>query len=167
MTTSHPKHLIRQAAAVVSALMLGVLALVVPHSAGAADSPSASVTVTGATAADGLTVNIDGTGFTGLPNASTGAPASGVYAALRDPATTTNDDINANPSAAPAFNFVPNAAISSGSFTLPLTADAADLDPDGTYEVIVWVAHGNITPATLLTTTPVTLTPEQHAALFG
>ena len=128
---------------------------------------TAAVTVTGATAADGLKLQVTGSGFTNLPNASTGSPNQGVYVALRDPATMTNDAINADNGIVPAVNFVYKATIVGGNFTTNLTAPAASLDPDANYEVIVWVAHGNITPATLLTTTPVTLTSEQHTALFG
>lgn len=128
---------------------------------------TATVTVTGASAADGLALAVTGSGFVGLPSASTGAPAAGVYVALRDPATMPNEAINLDTSIVPAVTYLPGMLISDGAFSANLSAPAAALDPDAQYEVITWVAHGNLTDATLLTTTPVTLTDDQRAALFG
>ncbi len=122
--------------------------------------------VTTASAAAGLGLQVRGTGYTNLPRASTGAPAQGVYVVLRDPATMSNNAINADQDIVPALAFIPNAAISGGSWTTTLSAAASDLDPDATYEVIVWVAHGEITTNTLLDTVPVNLTTAQKGALF-
>lgn len=131
------------------------------------DGPwNTTVAVTGADATDGLKLAVNGTGFTNLPRSSTGAPSQGVYAALRDPATMSFAQINADNSIVPAVAYIPNGAISGGSWSTTLSAAASDLDPDADYEVIVWVAHGDVTDDTVLDTVPVTLSDAQREALF-
>ncbi len=160
-STRPARHLV----AVSSALLLGVVALVGPLPAGAADTWTTSLTVVTANQTEGLTLQVQGSGYVDLPNASTGAPNMGVYVALRDPATMTDDAINDDNGLVPALTYIPKAAIIGGNWTRTLTATAADIDVDAAWEVIVWSAHGNITDATLLDTVPVTLTDAQKAAL--
>lgn len=160
-STPPARHLV----AVLSALLMGVVALVGPLPAGAADTWSTSLTVTTANQADGLSLQVQGSGYLDLPNASTGAPNMGVYVALRDPATMTDDAINADNGIVPALTYIPKAAIIGGNWARPLTVAAADFDVDAAWEVIVWSAHGFITDATLLDTVPVKLTDAQKRAL--
>ena len=127
--------------------------------------PVTTVAVTAATADDGLKLHVTGTGYTDLPNASTGAPAAGLYVALRD-VTTTDEQVNANPMGGPATAFVPSALIRGGAWSADLTAAVAKLDAKAEYEVVVWVAHGNLTADTLLDTKAVALSDAQLDALF-
>src|SRR5699024_10994120 len=98
--------------------ILMVLGMTIAAPATAAErSTEADVTV--ASAEDGLTIQINGAGYTDMPNASTGASAAGVYVALRD-TETTNEEINADQSIVPAVNYVRN--ISDGVFNTKLNA---------------------------------------------
>ncbi|WP_167132137.1 HtaA domain-containing protein [Paramicrobacterium chengjingii] len=125
--------------------------------------------VTSATSESGLTVSVTGAGYTDLPAPTSGYPA-GIYVALRDANTVSNDDLNANQDAAAAVEFVPFAAqaraVQDGTFAQELTAAVDKLDSAASYEVVVWAAHGNITDETLIDTVPVSLTQEQRSALF-
>src|SRR5699024_9589098 len=148
---------LRGACVTLASAMLMVLGMTIAAPASAAErSTEADVTV--ASAEDGLTIQINGAGYADLPKPE-GGPPGGVYVALRD-TETTNEDINADQSIVPAVNYVPN--ISDGAFSTELNAPASELDPDAEYEVIVWVAHGNITDDTLMATVPVELSQQQH-----
>lgn len=129
--------------------------------------PTTSVTVTGASAATGLNLTISGSNFTDLPSASTGGPASGVYYAVRDPQTMPNEAINADSGLPLASNWIMPRSITDGNWSVDVTIPASTLVDGTDYEVITWVAHGNITDETLLSTTPITLTAQQHDAIFG
>ena len=151
-----------------SAAVLSVAGLAVGAPAQAAPAPVVETTavVTGASEADGLTVKVDGSGYSDLPVASTGSAAAGVYVALRDKSIS-NEQINADTGLAAKVNFLYGpAAISGGVFSTEVKAPTAKLEKDAEYEVIVWVAHGNITDATLLDTVPVTLSDTHKDALF-
>lgn len=124
------------------------------------------VVVTGASADEGLTIDVTGSGYTDLPNASTGNPSSGVYAGLWNPADS-YDDVAADTSILPAVAFLWSGTITDGDWATTLHADTADLDPNVDYQILVWVAHGNPTDDTVLATAPVTLTQAQKDALFG
>lgn len=166
MTKSRPYNPARQLAAVLSAFVVGVLALVAPlTSAGAAGPWSTAVSVTAASQAGGLTLKVDGSGYVSLPNASTGAPNAGVYVALRDPATMSNAEINADNGIVPALTFLPKMAMPTGDWTVGLNAAAVGFDVDAAWEIIVWSAHGNITDGSLIDTVPMNLTDAQKQAL--
>ena len=148
MTQSRPPRKARHLTAVVTAFVLGVATLVGTLPAGAADTWSTTLTVTGASEAAGLSVEVQGTGFTDLPTPTSGAPAaSGVYVAMRDKAVS-HADINADNSLALVVAFLPKATFPTGSFSTTLHVDASRLDPDAVYEVFTWVAHGDITTDT-------------------
>lgn len=123
-----------------------------------------TTTVTTATEADGLQVQVQGTGFSTLPTNYLGNAASGVYAVLVE-AGATFDDINGGAALSQAF--VPKVLLASGNLDTSLLAAAASLDPEADYEVVVWSAHGNLNSASFIATAPVTLTAEQHEALFS
>lgn len=146
--------------------MLGIVGSFGPQSAGALEGHTTDVNITTASAAEGLTLDIEGTGYIDLPNAATTAPAAGVYAALRDPATMTDAAINADTNIVPAVKFIWKGSIASGAWSTTLEVPAAELNPDAAWEVIVWVAHGGITPLTLLDTIPLNLTDSQKQELF-
>src|SRR5690625_5054958 len=153
---------LRGACVTLASAMLMVLGMTIAAPASAAErSTEADVTV--ASAEDGLTIQINGAGYRDLPKPE-GGPPGGVYVALRD-TETTNEDINNDTSKALATENVKD--ISDGAFSTELNAPASELDPDAEYEVIVWVAHGNITDDTLLATVPVELSQQQHEYLFG
>src|SRR5699024_8401111 len=155
---------LRGACVTLASAMLMVLGMMVaaPVTA-AAEALETTAEVTGADAANGLTVQVDGKGYTDLPDPE-GGPQGGLYVALRD-TQTSNEDINNDTSNALATENVRN--ISDGAFGTELNSPASELDPDADYEVIVWVAHGNITDDTLLATVPVKLSQQQHEDLFG
>src|SRR5690606_7103012 len=64
-----------------------------------------TATVSGASEADGLTVKVEGSGYTDLPAASTGKAGVGVYVALRDKSIS-NEQINDDTDLAAAVNFL-------------------------------------------------------------
>src|SRR5699024_4865574 len=155
---------LRGACVTLASAMLMVLGMMVAAPAtAAAEALETTAEVTGADAANGLTVQVDGKGYTDLPDPE-GGPQGGLYVALRD-TQTSNEDINNDTSNALATENVRN--ISDGAFGTELNSPASELDPDADYEVIVWVAHGNITDDTLLATVPVELSQQQHEDLFG
>lgn len=148
----------------VAAMGAAVLAFIGIAPAAMADDPL-HTDVTASVASETLTVSVSGQGYDDLPDSSIGAPAAGVYAALRDPDTMSNDAINADNDIVPDVQYVPS--IKDGEWSVDLSASASDLDPDADYEVIVWVAHGAITDESLVDTVSVSLTDDQHGDLFG
>ncbi|SEC04180.1 HtaA domain-containing protein [Arthrobacter woluwensis] len=94
-------------------------------------------------------VTVTGKGFTKLPLTSTGKEANGVYVAAvkkgTDLSTITME--NMHDATVGEAQWVPGALISQGAFSTTLNIPAGTTDP---LEVITWVAHGLITPDTLL-----------------
>ncbi len=166
MQTKPPLMWTRRLSTFAIALIVAALALMaVPIRADAVGEVGTFLTVSAA--ADGLSIHVEGDGYTGLPNASTNAPAAGLLVVLRDAATMPDSAINADTSLPPAAKYIPKALIApDGSFAADLVAPVAKLSPDANYEVIVWVAHGYITPETLLDTVPFELTDTQKQTLF-
>ncbi|QAY59854.1 hypothetical protein ET475_07530 [Microbacterium protaetiae] len=126
--------------------------------------PVTTVAVSSADA-EGLKLHVTGSGYTDLPKASTGKDNAGVYVALRD-VTMTDEQLNADTTAAPAVNYIWSGSITDGAWSTDVVAPVAKLDATASYEVIVWVAHGTITADTLLDAKAVELTDAQHEALF-
>src|SRR5690606_34173739 len=115
MTTTRPSHPTRPLPALAAALVLAAVTLLAQAPAGAlVDGPwSTNSTVTAANQTDGLVVEVEGTGFTGLPSASTGAPAAGIYVALKE-ASTTVQDINDDNDKAMGVVYLPPPMIAGG-----------------------------------------------------
>lgn len=153
----------RRSAAALGATVLALIGVV--PAAYADEGPK--TTVTAAVSEPTLTLSVKGTDYFDLPGSSIGMPASGVYAALRDGDTMSNAAINADTGIVPAVEYIPNARIIDNAWEATLSVDAANLSPDARYEVIVWVAHGQITESTLVATVPVELSADQRSALFG
>ncbi|WP_336501377.1 HtaA domain-containing protein [Microbacterium paraoxydans] len=115
--------------------------------------PSVTTAVTGATAADGLTVKVAA--------ADLGAVA-GAYVALIE--TGTEAEVTAGGGFL-AMQYVRN--IGFGAFAVDLNAAAKDLDRSKTYEVIVWQQHTMPTADTIHARGAVTITDAQWRALLG
>gem|GEM_PF-1750192 len=96
-------------------------------------------------------VTVTGSGFTDLPNNSTGKAASGAYVAVVEAGTDITTITMRN---ALAVSFVPNASIINGAFTQTLKVPAAHAGKN--LEVVAWSAHGNPSAATLIDRKPVT-----------
>ncbi|MDT0201937.1 HtaA domain-containing protein [Nocardioides sp. AE5] len=142
-------------------------AVLFPGSAEETDELDTTATVTGADATDGLTVKVDGTGYSDLPKASSGKDAVGIYVALRD-TSISDEELNADTELAAKVNFLfGRMAITNGTFSTDVIATVDKLDKDADYEIVVWAAHGNLTADTHLATVAITLTDAQKDALFG
>ncbi|WP_101847613.1 HtaA domain-containing protein [Zhihengliuella sp. ISTPL4] len=115
--------------------------------------PSVTTAVTGATAADGLTVKVTA--------ADLGA-VTGAYAALIE--TGTEADVTAAGGFL-AMQYVRN--IGFGAFAVDLNTAAKNLDRSKTYEVIVWQQHTMPTADTIHARGAVTITDAQWRALLG
>ena len=122
--------------------------------------PKTTASVTSASVGGGLSVHVSGTGYVNLPKASTGSPAAGVYVGLRDVSVSDADIQSAGAKTA----YVP--AIRDGAWSTDVVAPVTKLDKGATYEIVVWVAHGDLTAATKLDTVPVALSAEEVSALF-
>ncbi|WP_291277760.1 HtaA domain-containing protein [Galactobacter sp.] len=132
-----------------------------------AADPSAQLSVTTASAAEGLTVHVTGTDFFDLPSPSIGGNALGVYSAIVEhdleiPA----EGLGADATLANAWANPFNGGFTDGAFTADLNVPTDKLSKDKSYDVITWSAHGNITPDTLVTRDEITLTGAQKEALF-
>ncbi len=170
MTTTRPSHPTRPLTALAAALVLAAVTLLAQAPAGAlVDGPwSTNSTVTAANQTDGLVVHVEGSGFTGLPSASTGAPAAGIYVALKE-ASTTVQEINDDNAKAMGVVYLPPPLIGGGSFSTDVVvpAEKPPLSTDDvSYQVITWVAHGNITDDTQLTQEDIELSDEQMMELI-
>lgn len=170
---NHPAGWCRKIACWLTAIALSVAGVVFasPAPAATTDLPT-TVSVTEASADNGLTVSIEGTGYTedALPKPTAGSTSAGVYVALRDSETMPDEDVNADQGLAPAVTYVPLPALRNGALSTELKAPIDKLTSkavhESTYEVIVWSAHGLITDATKVATTPVNLTDMQQEDLF-
>ncbi|KYJ97182.1 HtaA domain-containing protein [Microbacterium sp. CH1] len=115
--------------------------------------PSVTTAVTGATAADGLTVKVTA--------ADLGA-VTGAYVALIE--TGTEADVTAGGGFL-AMQYVRN--IGFGAFAVDLNAAAKNLDRMKTYEAIVWQQHTMPTADTIYARAAVTITDAQWRTLLG
>ena len=129
---------------------------VVPTVANAVvEGASATVTVTGADAT-GLTVKAD---FEGVPPTTIPSRAGqGVYIALAPTGTTEVVGGGA---------WIMQATIVGGVGSGSVKTLTADLDRTETYDLVVWYAHGNPDPGTIVLQQPVTITTAQWDAIFG
>ncbi len=115
--------------------------------------PSVTTAVTGATAADGLTVKVTA--------ADLGA-VTGAYVALIE--TGTEADVTAGGGFL-AMQYVRN--IGFGAFAVDLNAAGKNLDRTKTYEAIVWQQHTMPTADTIYARAAVTITDAQWRTLLG
>ncbi|QIM15904.1 hypothetical protein G7067_04880 [Leucobacter insecticola] len=99
----------------------------------------------------GITVKVD------LSGVAIPAGKAGVYAALVPAGTlaTIGDG-----------SFLPAVALSGGSGSLSYTIPAALLDPNQSYEALVWYAHGNPEPSVIVSQVPVPISAEQWNSVF-
>ncbi|MGC2940664.1 MULTISPECIES: LPXTG cell wall anchor domain-containing protein [Brevibacterium] len=124
---------------------------------------STSHSVKSASADDGLTVNVTGDGYDNLPEASTGKPSAGAYAAIVDRDLASKDVTAGNTT---AVQYVMPPQIKDGTIDVDVNAKATDLDESKDYDVLTWVAHGLPTGDAELYREPIDLTDEQKNALF-
>ncbi|WP_152347320.1 LPXTG cell wall anchor domain-containing protein [Brevibacterium sp. CFH 10365] len=124
---------------------------------------STSHSVKSASAEEGLTVNVTGDGYDNLPDASTGKPSAGAYAAIVDRDLASKDVTAGNTT---AVQYVMPPQIKDGKIDVDVTAKTADLDESKDYDVLTWVAHGLPTGDAELYREPLDLTDEQQNALF-
>ncbi|WP_054952266.1 HtaA domain-containing protein [Flaviflexus massiliensis] len=162
---SHTAVVSRRIGATVSALLLSLMSVFVALPAQAASVPQATVTLNSASADTGLDMTVSGTGFTGLPAASTGSPAMGFYVVVYDANVTSYADINENQSGLSTDWIMPS-DVQDGTFSKDVTIAADQLDPESDLRAVMWSAHGTLTDATLITEVPITLSDEEHSALF-
>lgn len=104
----------------------------------AVDERETAVTVTGATAEEGLTVQVAGENYLDLPTPTSGSDPAGVYAALIDANSVAHDDVSND--TALAVEFIPGgdeawSQIADGAWSTDLNVAAADLDADMDLEV--------------------------------
>ncbi len=118
--------------------------------------PTITAQATAATAADGLTVRVVGSGFDGI---------TGVYAALIEKGTESSVGTSSG-YAAFGYWMPPAAGITGGAFDRTLVAPASALDAAKQYEVIVWQGHSAPNESTLYDRADVTVSDEQWAAIF-
>ncbi|WP_291279427.1 hypothetical protein [Galactobacter sp.] len=151
--------------AMVAAFALAMIGLVsvVAAPAHAATDAAATLTVTEASEAAGLSVKVDGENFTDLPPAVGGPTSGGLYAAIVD-RDLVIDDTPQGADVTLGAAYVAN--IQNGVFTTTVTAAADKLDKAKNYDVVTWSAHGNIASASLVTRDEITLTAAQKEALF-
>jgi LPXTG-motif cell wall-anchored protein len=119
--------------------------------------------VIGASEADGLQVEVEGTDYRNLPKTSTGSDAVGVYSAIIDrekPDEFTSADV-----LGAEFSYFRDTS-AANSFTKVSTVAASSLEEAKEYDAVVWTAHGNGTEESVVYREPVELTDEQRDALF-
>jgi hypothetical protein len=129
-------------------------------------APETSATVAAASEAEGLSVKVDGSGYENIPAASTGKDAMGVYAAIIDrDLKVGSEEIGADAMAGTEWvnSFTD---LKDGKFSKTVTAATNALSKDKNYDVITFVAHGNLTEDTLIYRAPIELTADQKEALF-
>lgn len=109
-----------------------------PFDAGtaAAAAPQVSVATVAASHRDGLTLRVDGTGFTPVTNPGD----AGVYVGLAE-AGELPDTGSMDTSAFAAVDWVTPARFTDGAWTSTLVAPTAALDPAKAYAVFTWQAH--------------------------
>jgi len=144
----------------VTAVVAAAGLMVAPAAANAVPANQTTVTVSSATAENGLVVEVSGSGYIDLPLASTGQPPAGVYAAIVD-GESANAQIGMRTALAADFKPVVD-----GVWSMPLAVASTKLTKGAAYDVIVWVAHGNPTDDTVLYRDPVTISDDDWTALF-
>jgi hypothetical protein len=128
--------------------------------------PSTAATITSASQADGLAVKVDGSNYVNFPKLANGKDAAGVYAAIIDRDLATGDtDITAKQMLGAQFVYGAM-QIRDGKFSITSKAKASELDKDKNYDVVVFLAHGNLNNSSQVYRAPISLTAEQKQALF-
>ncbi|MFT4283487.1 MAG: HtaA domain-containing protein, partial [Protaetiibacter sp.] len=117
--------------------------------------PALAVTAASASAADGLTARVVGSGFDGI---------TGAYAAIIEKGT--EAEVTASGGYAGFGYWATPGAIVSGAFDKTIVAPTAKLDADADYEVIVWQSHTNPTSTTIYARADLAVSAEQWAAIF-
>lgn len=110
----------------------------VPATAPAA-VPQVTATVTAASPAQGVSVSVSGTGFTGVTNPGDNGVYVGVAPSGGLPATGSMAD----QSKFVAADWVPASALTTGTFNRSLTLPTARLDRTKAYSVYTWQAHSH------------------------
>lgn len=162
---SHTAVASRRIGAAVSALLLSLMSVFTALPAQAVSAPQATVAVNSASAQTGLGMTITGTGFNDLPATSAGSPAMGFYLVVYDANATSYTDINEKQSGLSTDWIMPG-AVRDGTWSKNVTIAADQLDPDSDLRAVMWSAHGSLTDATRITEVPITLSDDQHSALF-
>lgn len=164
MSSTPPRRRWRRTAATLTAATVaffGLAGTALP--ARAATPPTTTVTVTSASAEDGLGVAVAGTDYVGLPASTTGY-AAGVYVAAY-PAGTAPADMGTGNTIGGA-QFIQGKQIVDGRLSASLSLPASELDAETDYEVAVWPAHGNATDENLIAREAIRLSDAQRTALF-
>lgn len=115
-------------------------------------TPATTVTTTATSAADGVTLEVDGTGFRGRTRAADTGVSVGLAPAGTRPDVTTEAGL----AEFAAVTTVPTADVVEHAFSTTLTAPTARLGPDTTYAVYTWQAPTYSNP-TQDTATPVAI----------
>ncbi|NHC24941.1 hypothetical protein G6553_17370 [Nocardioides sp. IC4_145] len=118
----------------------------------AAAKPAVTYATTAASAANGLTLAVSGTGFNGTTNLGD----NGVYVGLAPAGGLPETDDIGDQSKFAAAAWVPAAQISAGAFTTSLTAATAELERGTAYALYTWQAHTH-SNTTQDTETPVSI----------
>jgi hypothetical protein len=114
---------------------------------------SVEVTTASASHEDGLSLDVDGTGFTGTD----GNPGDdGVYVGLAPSGGLPDVSTPAGMDSFAGANWVPASGIVAGAFSTTVDAPTDALDPNEDYSVYTWRAHGHSTTSQD-TETPVTI----------
>jgi len=140
------------------------LMLVGTATAASADEPVRTVAASVTSVESGLTLSVTGAGYTDLPATSFG-PGAGVYAAIipdgADPSTVTGSSGHIG------VTYVRLSQLVDGALATSVSALPADLTRDAEYDILVWTAHGNPTPETVLARADITITAPQRAAMIA
>lgn len=118
-------------------------------------TPTVSATVSAATAANGLTVDV---AASDLP-----ADITSTYAAIIEKGTAA---ALADPSSPTAAFAVPFPTVSAGASAFSLTAPAEKLDRTKQYEVLIWKLHSGATPENIYAEQDIAITDAQWDAIF-
>ncbi|RII42401.1 hypothetical protein DWB68_07555 [Galactobacter valiniphilus] len=165
MSSTPPRKGWRRALSALTALAvagLGLAGTAAPaHAAGGENfAPATAVSVVSASAADGLKLNISGTGYLDMPNSSIGYNA-GLYVAP----IVHGSDPSALAQGAPS-SFVKTAAITDGAWSTELTVPTSVLSKGTDYDIVVWRAHGLAVGDAVMDLEPIKLTAANVNALF-
>ncbi|MFT4030496.1 MAG: HtaA domain-containing protein [Protaetiibacter sp.] len=143
----------------ITLLLIPLIALagaLAPATPAAATGPAITVTVTAATEADGLTVRVVGSDFTGI---------TGAYAAIiekdQEAAVSTSGGYIAF-----GYWMPPAVTFTDGTFDRTLVAATASLDRTKQYEVIVWQGHTTPDAATIYARADIEITSTHWNTLF-
>jgi len=165
MSSTPPRKRWRRALSALTALAvagLGLAGTAAPaHAAGGENfAPATAVSVVSASAADGLKLNISGTGYLDMPNSSIGYNA-GLYVAP----IVHGSDPSALAQGAPS-SFVKTAAITDGAWSTTLTIPTSVLSKGTDYDIVVWRAHRLAVGDAVMDLEPITLSAANVNALF-